>query len=93
MINAAPHHHPSQYVMNLYSLLPVLTAQKPAIHHRSRCLWGNVYAAAAQADQFKHMQAHKQEFLRDRRHVNINIFMTRVWINFGWGSVVFNTVV
>lgn len=41
-----------------------LTAQKPAIHHRSSCLWGSVHAAAAaaaQACKFKRMQAHKQK--------------------------------
>lgn len=41
-----------------------LTAQKPAIHHRSSRLWGSVRAAAAataQAYEFKRMQAHKQK--------------------------------
>lgn len=63
MINAALHHHASQYVMNFYSSLPVLTAQKPAIHHRSRCLWGSMCTAAAQAYPLKHMQAHNKSCL------------------------------
>lgn len=61
MINAALHHHPSQYAMNFYSSFPALTAQKLAIHHCSRRLWGSVHAAAAQAYTLKHMQAHKLE--------------------------------
>lgn len=38
------------------------------------------------------MQAHKHSccFKRLRTHINISIFMTRVWFDFWWGSVVFN---
>lgn len=69
-------------------------ANSTAAYHSSTQLLSlreREHTTIAKAYKLKHMQAHKQSRYFGRLlHINISIFMTRVWLDFWWGSVVSN---
>lgn len=95
-MNAAHHTIPlNTHIMNFYATLLPLYQLHKARHSSTQplSLGESEHTAVAEAYNFKHMWVHRQSGRFERLlHINISIFMTGVWLDLWWGSVLSPTL-